>query len=79
VSGDFNSNYTVKVTSKVDGLPAGSPIMAGGTTTIQARWVSACKPDQKPGDIIMAGGQRMNVRDLRKIMDGRAKGAPPKQ
>jgi hypothetical protein len=53
--------------------------MAGGTTTIQARWVSACKPDQKPGDIIMAGGQRMNVRDLRKIMDGRAKGAPPKQ
>jgi hypothetical protein len=76
VSGDFNSNYTVKVTSKVDGLPAGSPVMAGGTTTIQARWVSACKPDQKPGDIIMAGGQRMNVRDLRKIMDGRAKGAP---
>ena len=77
VSGDFNSNYTVKVTSKIEGLPAGIPGgMGGSTTTIQARWIGACKPDQKPGDIIMAGGQRMNIRELRKMMDGRSKGAP---
>ncbi|MCC6890207.1 MAG: DUF3617 family protein [Hyphomicrobiales bacterium] len=69
VSGDFNSSYTVKVTSKIEGLPKGVPAMAG-TTTIQARWVGACKADQKPGDIIMAGGKRMNVRELRKLMQG---------
>jgi hypothetical protein len=79
VTGDFNNSYTVKVTSKVEGLPAGASIMAGGTTTIQARWISACKPDQQPGDIIMAGGQRMNIRDLRKMMSTRPDGPAPKK
>src|SRR6476659_7381307 len=62
VSGDFNSAYTVKVTSTRDGAAApGMP--AGGTsnTTIEAKWTGACKPDQKPGDIIMAGGRKMNI------------------
>jgi uncharacterized protein DUF3617 len=78
VTGDFSSNYTVKVTSKIEGLPAGVPDVAGGTTTIQARWVGACKPGQRPGDIVMANGQTMNIRDLRKVMDGVPKGATPK-
>lgn len=78
VSGDFSSNYTVKVTSKIEGLPAGAKDMAGGTTTIQARWVGACKPGQRPGDIVMANGQTMNIRDLRKMMDAVPKGAAPK-
>ena len=69
VTGDFTSNYTVKVTSKIEGLPAGAQDAAGGTTTIQARWVGACKAGQRPGDIMMANGQTMNIRDLRKMMD----------
>ena len=68
VSGDFNSNYTVKVTSKLEGVPAAAQGMVGGTTTIQARWLSACKPDQRPGDITTSTGQTMNIRDLRKAM-----------
>ena len=76
VSGDFTSNYTVKVTSKIEGLPAGAQDAAGGTTTIQARWVGACKAGQRPGDITMANGQTMNIRDLRKMMDAVPKGAP---
>jgi hypothetical protein len=75
VSGDFTSNYTVKVTAKLEGVPAAAQQAAGGTTTIQARWIGACKPGQRPGDITMANGQTMNIRDLRKIMDG-SKGAP---
>lgn len=75
VTGDFNSNYTVKVTSKLEGVPAAAQGI-GGTTTIQARWVGACKPDQRPGDIVMSNGQTMNIRDLRKMMD--LKGAAPK-
>ena len=76
VSGDFSSNYTVKVTSKIEGLPASAKEAIGGTTTIQARWVGACKPGQRPGDIVMANGQTMNIRDLRKAMDSAPKGAP---
>jgi hypothetical protein len=69
VSGDFNSAYTVKVTSTRDGAAApGMP--AGGTsnTTIEAKWTGACKPDQKPGDIIMAGGRKINILDMQKMM-----------
>jgi hypothetical protein len=76
VTGDFNSNYTVKVTTKIEGVPAAAQ-GAGGTTSIQAKWIGACKPDQRPGDIVMANGQTMNIRDLRKMMDG--KGAPAKK
>ncbi len=78
VTGDFTSNYTVKVTSKLEGVPAAAQEAAGGTTTIQARWVGACKPGQRPGDIMMPNGQTMNIRDLRKLMDGKGapKGAP---
>lgn len=81
VTGDFNSNYTVKVTSKLDGAPAAAKGMAAGssTTTIQARWIGACKAGQRPGDIVMPNGQTMNIRELRKMMDGRRpQGAAPK-
>ena len=29
--------------------------------TIAAKWLGACKADQKPGDIIMAGGRKFNI------------------
>jgi hypothetical protein len=29
--------------------------------------MGACKPDQKPGDIVMPGGFKMNVRDVDKL------------
>ena len=37
------------------------------TTTIEAKWLGACKPDQKPGDIVMPGGLKMNVKDMEKL------------
>jgi hypothetical protein len=65
VSGDFNSAYTVKVTSKREGPAApGMPPSGETSMTIAAKWLGACKADQKPGDIIMAGGRKMNVRDM---------------
>ena len=50
ITGDFNSAYTVKTTSHAQGGVAGA---AGrdSTMTLQAKWLGACKPDQKPGDI----------------------------
>jgi hypothetical protein len=66
ITGDFNSAYTVKSTARVQGGPAGA---AGhdSTTTIEAKWVGPCKADQKPGDIVMPGGFKMNVRDADKL------------
>ena len=32
------------------------------TMQLEAKWLGACKPDQKPGDIVMPGGFKMNIR-----------------
>ena len=65
ITGDFNSAYTVKSTSHSDRGPAGMP--RDTTTTIEAKWLGACKPDQKPGDIVMPGGIKMNIKDMEKL------------
>ena len=72
ITGDFNSGYTVKSTSHSERGPAGVP--RDSTTTIEAKWLGACKPDQKAGDIMMPGGMKMNVKDMEKL-----KGLIPKQ
>ena len=68
-TGDFNSAYSVKTTAKSTGgnMP---PEMA---TTIEAKWISACKADQKPGDMVMPGGMKMNINDLQKMRAGQPK------
>jgi hypothetical protein len=71
IVGDFNSGYTVKSTSHNEGGPAGVP--RDSTTTIEAKWLGACKPDQKPGDIVMPGGFKLNIKDAEKL-----KGLMPK-
>jgi hypothetical protein len=65
VSGDFNSAYTVTVTSHSQGGVAGAA--RDSTMTMQAKWLGACKPDQKAGDIVMPGGLKMNVKDMEKL------------
>jgi len=65
ITGDFNSAYTVKSTSHSERGPIGPP--RDSTTTIEAKWLGACKSDQKPGDIVMPGGMKMNIMDLEKL------------
>jgi hypothetical protein len=38
-------------------------------TKIEAKWLGACKPDQKPGDIVMPGGFKLNVKDAAKLQN----------
>jgi hypothetical protein len=71
ITGDFNSAYTVKSTSHSERGPSGLP--RDSTTTIEAKWLGACKPDQKPGDIVMPGGFKINIKDAEKL-----KGLVPK-
>lgn len=63
VTGDFNSAYTVTTVSqtKTEGSAAGS---RNTTSTIAAKWLGACKPDQKPGDVMMPDGRKVNLIDL---------------
>jgi hypothetical protein len=65
ITGDFNSAYTVKSTSQSEGGMAGAP--RDNSSTIEAKWLGACKADQKPGDIIMPGGMKMNIKDMEKL------------
>ena len=67
INGDFNSAYTVKSTSHSEGGAAGAG--RDNTTTIEAKWLGACKTDQKPGDIMMPGGMKMNIKDTQKLKD----------
>jgi hypothetical protein len=65
IVGDFNSAYTVKSTSHSEGGPAG--LKGDHVTTVEAKWLGACKPDQKPGDTMMPGGLKMNIHDMDKL------------
>jgi hypothetical protein len=68
VSGDFSSAYTVKVSSKREGAAVpGMSAKGESGMTITAKWLGACKADQKPGDIIMAGGRKFNIRDMQNV------------
>ena len=66
ITGDFNSAYTVTTTSHSDLGSKGKP--RDSVTKIEAKWLGACKPDQKPGDIVMPGGGfKLNVKDMDKL------------
>jgi Protein of unknown function (DUF3617) len=64
ITGDFDRAYTVKVTSKREGGPAIPGLDATTSMTIEAKWTGPCKADQKPGDMIMSNGMKMNIRDI---------------
>ena len=75
VTGSFDSAYTMKVASTREGGPA-MPGVAPGTAThitIEGKHLGACEAGQKPGNVMMANGMKMNVLDLPKT------GAAPKQ
>jgi hypothetical protein len=64
-TGDFNSGYVVKITSHTEGGPTAVP--RDSTSTVEAKWLGACKPDQKAGDMVMPGGIKMNIKDMQKL------------
>lgn len=66
VTGSFDSAYTVDVTSTREGGRPMPGMAAGGAShmTIAAKWLGPCEAGQKPGDIIMANGMKMNLLDL---------------
>ncbi len=76
INGDFNSAYTMTVTSSHPSMPGGAPKQTN--MTVEAKWLGACKPDQKPGDMVMPGGIKMNIKDMQALRN-LIPGAAPKQ
>ncbi|HLZ03318.1 MAG TPA: DUF3617 family protein [Bradyrhizobium sp.] len=64
ITGDFNSAYTVMTKAHLD---KGPDQLRDTTTKIEAKWLGDCKPDQKPGDVVMPGGFKINVKDAEKL------------
>lgn len=62
LTGDFTSSYTMDMKSKYEPPMMG---MAGGTTKMSARHLGACEPGQRPGDMILPGGMKMNINDMK--------------
>jgi hypothetical protein len=60
-TGSFDSAYMMTVTSQSEEIPGGKMVM-----TMEAKWLGACAADQKPGDIVMSNGMKINVPELQK-------------
>jgi hypothetical protein len=61
VTGSFDSAYTMTVTSQSEVIPDGKMTM-----TIEAKWLGPCSMDQKPGDIVMGNGVKVNIPEMQK-------------
>ena len=71
ITGSFDSAYTMTVTSDSAAAPGGK-----STMTMAAKWLGPCAADQRPGDMIMANGMKINVLDMQK-RGGQAKPSRP--
>ena len=58
VTGSFDSEYTLTMTSQAEGTPAATVV------TLNAKWLGPCASDQKPGDMIMPNGMKLNIQNL---------------
>jgi hypothetical protein len=77
ITGSFDSAYTMKINSTREGGPQVPGMAAGGEShmTIEAKHIGPCEAGQKPGDIMMGNGMKMNVLEMQKMGAGAA-GAP---
>jgi hypothetical protein len=63
IAGSFDSAYTMTVTTKSDALPGGATTM---TMTMTGKWLGPCAAGQKPGDMVMGNGLRVNILEMQK-------------
>jgi hypothetical protein len=64
ITGDVNSAYTVAVNSGGAATQGSAASGDAPAVTIAAKWLGPCAPGQRPGDIVLPGGIKLNVRSL---------------
>jgi hypothetical protein len=68
ITGNFDSAYRIESKSTFD------PPLRGkteSTNIMEAKWTGPCKPDMKPGDVIMPNGTKINPADPREVKGDR--------
>jgi hypothetical protein len=80
VTGSFDRAYTMRTTSTRQGGPQIPGTTPGQATqmTVEAKWLGPCKADQKPGDVTMENGMKMNVLDAPTRPTMPTRPAPPR-
>jgi Protein of unknown function (DUF3617) len=61
ITGSFDSAYTMTVTSQSPDIPGGKMVM-----TMEAKWLGPCTEDQKPGDVVLGNGVKINIPEMQK-------------
>lgn len=62
ITGSLDSAYTMTMAAESDVVPGGKMSM---TTT--GKYLGACAADQKPGDMILGNGIKMNILEMKKL------------
>jgi hypothetical protein len=68
LSGDMNSAYKIDRTSTYNPPNKGRK---ESKQAITAKWLSPCKADQRPGDMIMPDGTKINISDIQKLQEAK--------
>jgi hypothetical protein len=69
ITGKFDSAYNIESKSTYDPPMRGK---AEGSAVLEARWLGACKPDQRPGDYILSNGLKLRASDPEKSPEEKA-------
>jgi hypothetical protein len=73
VTGSFDSAYTMTVTAQSGDIPDGKMTM-----TMEAKWLGSCAADQKPGDIVLGNGMKINIPEMMKRSISPDNPSPPR-
>lgn len=66
IDGSFQSKVRVSVEGTVTGMPGSNGPQATQISQ-ESRWISADCPGMKPGDVMLEGGTKINVKDMRQL------------
>lgn len=66
-SGDFTRQYRGEIISSFAPPLHG---MKSSKQTLESKWLGACKPGQKPGDVVIPGMGSINLNEMMKNMPG---------
>lgn len=62
ITGDFTSSYSVVTETRIQDQPDSEPAVSN--MTLEGKYLGACKSGQTPGDVMMAGGMKINIKDM---------------
>jgi len=65
ITGNYDSAYQAHLVSRTQDESADDP--PSSDLTLEAKYLGPCKSGQVPGDIIMMGGMKINLKDVQKL------------